>query len=320
MSAKKHEPILVLRAEGPATKGGRIPLHDLLQMGRNIQAAVERVARVLVGQADSRKSGRKPAEIRASCPLEVVALNRGSFEIALDLPRDRFEDLHLGVEAVEKLGEGLGVLESDGVALPAGYDLGVLSSLRDMGSALGRGIDCIEVETRTRRAKRTFRFDQAVHRRIAERIRGPVTALRTVEGRLLMVDFRHDAERFRIYPPTGESVTCQFDESLEETVYEHLRRFVRVTGETREDPLTGRIASIAVRDIEPVAVEGGDLEPVPADGFWREKTLEQLADEQGVSLIREPEEVWGKAANLWDDAEDFEAFLAATRGNRSEHR
>ncbi len=320
MSAKKHEPILVLRAKGPVTRGGRIPLHDLLQMGRNIQVAVERVARVLVGQADSRKSGRKPAEIRASCPLEVVALNRGSFEIALDLPRDQFENMHLGVEAVEKLGEGLESLEPEGGALPAGYDVGVLSSLREMGSGLGRGIDAIEVETRTQQVRRTFRFDQAVHRRIAERIRGPITALRTIEGRLLMADFRHDAERCRIYPPTGESITCQFDESLEETVYEHLRRFVRVTGKTKEDPLTGRIASITIKDIEPVAMEGTEFETVLAETFWCEKTLEQLASEQGVSVIRESEEVWGKAANLWDDDDDFEAFLAAAKGNRNESR
>ena len=313
-----REPILIVRAKGPATQDGRIALQDLLQLGKHIQSAVERVARVLTGQGDSRKPGRKPKEIISSCPLDVVAMNRGSFELTLDLPRHKSANMHLGVEAVEKLIEGMECLGTNGDILPAGYDAGVLHSLKDMGGILGRGIDEIEVETKTQRMKRRFSFNSDVHQRITSRIRGPVTALRTLEGRLLMADFRHEDERCRIHPPIGEPVVCHFDESLDETVYEYLRSFVRVTGETQEDPATGRISSIMVKDIERVSLEGGNFETVLPDDFWRERPLDQLAAEQGVAPVHHFEDVWGKGTDLWADEDDFAAFLAATRPCRTQ--
>jgi len=314
MERTGREPVLVVRAKGPATEGGRIPLQDLLNIGRHVQAAVERVARVLVGQPDSRRPGPKPQEIASSCALQVVALNEACFEIAFDLPRDRFEEMHLGIEAVEKLLEGFERIGADGDALPPGYDTGVLHSLRDMGRVLGSGIEEIEAEARTRRVRRRYSFGPQVHARIVQRIRGPVSNLRTIEGRLLMADFRHDAERCRIHPPTGSPIVCEFDESLEETVYEHLRRYVRVTGETTEDPVTRHIASIKITDIEPVALEGEEFETVSADAFWEEKPLGELVAEQGVQPVGHLDDVWGKGSDLWADDEDFETFLAATKG------
>lgn len=314
MNSINREPILFVRAKGAATKDGRIPLQDLIQLGKHIQSAVERVARVLVGQADSRKPGRKPKEIKSSCPLEVVALNHKCFEIALDLPREKFDNMDLGIAAVEKLADGMAKISSNCDPLPSGYDSGVLHSLKDMGRILSRGIDEIEIETRTRQIKGVYTFNQETYSRVTGKIRGPVTSLRSIEGRLLMADFRGDVERCRIHPPVGEPVTCQFDESLEETVYEHLRGFVRITGETKEDPVTGRISSIMIKDIESVSMEGTEFEKISPEEFWQEKSLEQLASEQGVTPIRQLEDIWGKGAELWADTEDFESFLKAAKG------
>lgn len=314
MNAKSHEPILIVRAKGPATQDGRIALHDLLELGKHIQAAVERVARVLVGQADSRKPGRKPKEIASSCPLDVVALNRGSFELALDLRRDQFEVMHLGIEAIEKLVEGMELLRLNGNALPTGYDTGVLHSLKDMGRIFGTGIDEIEVEARTQRVKRSCSYDQVLYGKITGRIGSPITKMRTLEGRLLMVDYRHDKERCRIHPTVGDPIICKFDKALEEKVYEYLRRFVRITGEAEEDPATGRISGVTIKEIEAVSVEGANFEAISAEDFWSEKPLEQLAAEQGLSPVQRFEDVWGKGADLWADDEDFETFLSATKG------
>lgn len=314
MTSTNREPILFIRAKGIATKDGSIPLQDLIQLGKHIQSAVERVARVLVGQADSRKAGRKPKEIKSSCPLEVVALNRGSFEIALDLPREKFENMDLGIAAVEKLADGMSKISSNGDPLPSGYDAGVLHSLKDMGRILDKGIDEIEIETRTRQIRGVYTFNRDTYKRVTGKIRGPVISLRSIEGRLFMADFHGELERCRIHPPMGEPVTCQFDESLEDTVYEHLRGFVRITGETKEDPVTGRISSIMIKDIEPVLMEGKEFEKITPEEFWQEKSLDQLASEQGVIPIRQLEDIWGKGAELWADSEDFESFLEAAKG------
>lgn len=85
-------------------------------------------------------------------------------------------------------------------------------------------------------------------------------------------------------------------------------------GETQEDPVTGKITSIAIADIEPVAVEGTEFESFSADAFWQEESLEQLAAEQQVGPLQRLEDVWRKGAELWDAEQDFETFLAATRG------
>jgi len=140
--------------------------------------------------------------------------------------------------------------------------------------------------------------------------------MRTVEGRLLMADFRYRAERCRIHPPLGEPINCKFPESLEDAVYENLRGYVRLSGETQEDSTTGRIVSINVVDIEPLAVkeEGKEFETITAEQFWTERSLEQLAVEQEVNPVRRLEDVLGKGADLWKDDEDFAAFLTATKG------
>ena len=317
MSSPQPEPILVLRVKGPATKGGRLPLSALLRLGRHIQTAVERVGRVLVGQTDSRRPGRKPHEILQECGLEVVALNRGSFEIALDLPRAKFETMDLGVTSVEHLLEGIEGIRLDAKALPPGYDAGVLHSLRGIGEMLGDGIDEIEAEGRTTRFYRAVAFTPAVHERVLGFLRGPVSNQRTVEGRLLMADFRHDGERCRLHPPVGEPISCRFDESLAESVYEHLRRYVRITGEAQEDPLTGKLRSLMIRDIQLVRMEGEAFDTMDAEVFWRDKTFEELAGEQGVQSIQRLEDVFGKGADLWETDDEFRAFLAAMESSEA---
>ncbi len=318
MTKNKSEPILIIRAKGPATENGKISLEDLITLGKNVQAAVQRAALVLAGHQDSGRPGRRPQDIKKSCALEVVAMNQGSFEIGFDLPREQFEPMDLGVEAVEKLLEGIDQIGSNGSPLPAGYDTGVLRSLKGLGGLLGRGITEIEAESKTQRLKRNFSYNQEVQRQVIERIHGPVSSLRTVEGRLLMADFRQNSEKCRIHPPAAEPIVCEFDESLEETVCNNLRNYVRITGETKENPDTGRITSIKIQDIEPLTVEGDDFERISAEDFWQDKSLEQLASEQSVQAIGRLEDVLGKGSDLWADDEDFDQFLQFTKG--LEHR
>ena len=310
----RREPILVLRARGPATEGGRLPLAELLRIGKNAQAAVERVARVLVGQADSRRPGPKPQQIAEDCALEVVALDAGSFAIALDLPRKKLDGMDLGVEAVETLLGGWAQVGRNGASLPRGYDAGVLHSLRELGGSLGQGIDEIEVEWRAPGAHGRFHFNQDLRERVVRCIRLPVTNERTVEGRLLMADFRHDGERCRIHPPAGEPVNCWFDEALEETVYDLLRKNVRATGEATVDAGTGRIVGLRIGDIEVLTAGGGAFVGVTGEDFWQEKELDELVAEQGARPLSRLEDVLGGGASLWEDGDDFDAFLAATRG------
>ena len=59
------------------------------------------------------------------------------------------------------------------------------------------------------------------------------TAQRTIEGRLLMGDFREPDFRCRIHPQVGAPITCTFDETQRESVLAALTRYVRIVGESK---------------------------------------------------------------------------------------
>jgi hypothetical protein len=56
------------------------------------------------------------------------------------------------------------------------------------------------------------------------------------------------------------------------------------------------------------------------DGFWKEKTLEELAAEQGVKPVKRFDDSFGAGRRLWKDDEDFEAFLQELKRARNEGR
>jgi len=60
-----------------------------------------------------------------------------------------------------------------------------------------------------------------------------------------MADFKEHGTRCRIHPSVGEPIICLFDEMQKEEVLENILFYVRIIGEAKEDPITGK--SIALR-------------------------------------------------------------------------
>ena len=292
-----------------------------MRFGRQLQTALDRVARVLGGEAMSARPGRPPERIRSACALEVVALQAGSFELALDLRREQtaLPGTDPGEKALETLVAGIAGVASDEEALPAGYDVGVLAALRDAGALFNRGVDGIELRLRTSTVQRDALYDPAAHLRVVERIQSPVHNRRTIEGRLLMADFGATGPKCRVHPPAGRAVECAFDESLEDAIYDNLRGLVRVTGEAEEDPETRRIKRLRVADVEPLEA-GTEVQTLDADEFWREPTLKELAVEQGVAGPQHLDALVGAGADLWEDDDDLDRFLSGVRERRRRGR
>lgn len=309
---------LVVRFRGPGVRNGRLLLTDLVQFGRQLQTAVDRVARVLEGQA-STAPGRRSERIRSACALEVVAISRGSFELAIDFRREQmpFAEMDLGEAALEKLVSGLDTLVRDGEVLPPGYDVGVLAAWREAGRLFDHGLEAVDLHLRTSRGYFDVVYDSQVHARVAARIKGPVQSLRTIEGRLMMADFKELGRRCRVHPPVGPPVEIEFEESLADAVYDNLRSSVRVTGEAEEDPHTGRIRLLRLRDIEPLALETG-VESFSPEDFWQEPTIEQLAAEQSLRVPQAVDNMVGAAADLWESDEEFLQFVACIYERRRE--
>jgi hypothetical protein len=289
-----------------------------VQFGHQLQTAVDRVARVLGGEVSS-VPGRRPQLIRSACALEVVALNEGSFEMAIDLRRDQLAlaGMDVGQAALEKLVSGLASLARDGEGLPSGYDVGVLAAWRETSTLFGHGLEAVDLHLRTAHGRFDVVYDAQVHARVAARIKGPVQNLRTLEGRLMMADFKELGRRCRIHPPVGPPVPVEFDESLADAVYDSLRSSVRVTGEAEEDAHTGCIRLLRLRDIERLAVETGTQSLSPED-FWRDPTVEELAAEQGLLVPQALDNMVGAAADLWESDEEFVQFVACIYERRRE--
>ena len=69
----------------------------------------------------------------------------------------------------------------------------------------------------------------------------------------------------------------------------------------------------------PQSRKGAKKKPNPKESsrdFQRERTLEELAVEQGVCPIGKLEDVLGRGAALWRDDAEFEEFLAAVNESR----
>jgi hypothetical protein len=246
-------------------------------------------------------------------------MNRGSFELAMDFRREQLtlDGMDVGQVALEKLVTGLAAITGENGPLPPGYDLGVLAAWRETGTLFEHGLEAVDLHLRMPRARFDVTYDAQVHARVAARIKGPVQNLRTIEGRLMMADFKEVGRRCRIHPPVGPPVEIEFEESLADAVYDNLRSSVRVTGEAEEDADTGRIRRLRLRDIEPLSTET-DIQALSPEDFWRELTIEALAAEQGLAVPQALDTMVGAAANLWESDEDFVQFVAAIYERRRE--
>jgi hypothetical protein len=69
--------------------------------------------------------------------------------------------------------------------------------------------------------------------------------------------------------------------------------------------------------IKVIKETSGERAPT-AEKFWKQKSLDELTEEQGIEPIVKLEQVLGKGSGLWDNDEDFELFLAGINERRKE--
>lgn len=241
---------LKIHFAGPAVQNHRIALLDLVSFCRQLQAAVDRAARVLLGSSSSIQSGRKPAEIRNACALDIVAVEGGSLTLTCDLPVKQqveiFDDL--GEEALVSVVNGISVLASPLESLPKGYDKGVLLALREAGRLFSHGISAINLDLQASKGAWHANYTPEIYQQITVRLHKPGANLRTLDGRLLMGDFKESGLRCRLHPALGQPISCSFDETQKEAVLSALTRYVRLTGHAKEDE--GKILAFKIEDIE----------------------------------------------------------------------
>ena len=324
----KPDPLLKIRFDGAAVGPGRISVSHLLSFLDGFNKVLQRTARVLLGEANSVREGPAPREIREEVEFDLVQLTHGSPATIIGLDRSKkepsFPEMDFGFEILEKALAGLEVVGSGEAnkALPPGYDRGVLMAWRGTGTVLGKGIDAIQftLNNRTEPLRATLTLPHLAQ--IRERIRGPEINIRTIEGRLLMADFKEDGTRCRIHPSVGDPVLCHFGEDQKEEVLENILQYVRVIGEASEDPGSKKINSIQIHDIECLADFLSEATQLPAssllmeEAFWESRTIEELAILQDVQPMEDVSVLFGTWPGEPDDG--FEEAIDQLRHGNSD--
>lgn len=259
----RREPLLTIRLRGGSADEGRISIDGLTQTLKKVQLCVKRLGLVLSGQVGTAKPGRIKGDVEAACILDVVAIEPGSFVVALDIPaaEENQEDLFgiqkpLGQLAVERMLDGIDLLGQDSPRLVNEFDYGVLVALRDASHLLERGIDTVEF-TRKRNGTpaRVVNMDRLVRGRVLQNITSPIKSAVEIKGTIREVDLEHRS--CQIYPQSGVHVDCVFSESHELAIKELLDTYVRAVGEATLRETDGRITKMQIQDIE-----GFDQAPV----------------------------------------------------------
>lgn len=306
----KKEPLLKVRFDGESVGPGRIPVSSLLMFLSNLNKALQRTGRVLAGEAESVHRGQQPHSIKDEVALDLVLLTHGSPAAVLGFERRQKQvsipEMDQGIHILEAAFAGLSKVQEMEDSLPAGYDAGVLMAWRDIGGLFSQGIKEIEFRLNHRDEPAVTVFAPRGLARIRERIKEPQTNIRTIEGRLLMADFKEHGTRCRVHPSAGDPVLCIFGEEQKDEVLENILQYVRIVGEAKEDPFTGRIAGINIHDIERLEGREGEAtdllplgSPISRD-FWESPSLDELAEAQNVKPIADVRALFG----IWPGEKD----------------
>jgi len=313
---KRPNYVLKVEVDGPGVHTKSIAIPDLLKICSAIQTAVHRQAEVMeVPSAPTLRRGPITASAQEECTLELFGISSGStgllFRYAkpqqpLPLPGAR----SFGSDVLAKVAETIRGFESK-KAEAQDIEAGVLDSLRELSEVLEKKrITRIELNVPRHNGKRRAIkavVNAAVRERIVARVKSPTTAELTVEGKLEMADFKETGKVCRIHPPIGLPLQCTFEPDQEEEIYSALRKPARITGTARLNPNTGKPEELKVEKIE-------ILEELllGAKDFFASRSLEQLAEAQGVHPVTNPNELAGG----WPADESVDEFVETVYENR----
>jgi hypothetical protein len=311
--AKRTQPLLKLKIDGPGVRRGAIPVPDLIRICQATQDAVNRQAEAMRG-GQSLRPGPKSAVVYQECTLELTGIQKGSTVLPFSLAKPQqslpLPDLTtFGREVVREVATAVKEIGSTSRRRRnPPFEAGLLYSLREMGEVLDKDVTSIEwiVPGNGRRAVKAM-FDRRVRDRVIDRIKVPSTRTESVEGVLEMADFKEQEHKCRIHPLLGQPILCTFTPEQEQEVQDAIRKPVKICGTATINPNNGRVESIAIEKI-------GVVEQllIGAKDFHSGRSLEQLAEAQGVPPLDNPKVLAGG----WPDGEDVDEFLEDVYSSR----
>jgi hypothetical protein len=285
---------LTITVEGALAGHGRLALSELARFAGELQAEIERVARVL-GGTDEVRTGRRPADVVEATRLDLVGFRRGSAVLDLEA-HDQTPALlpSLLDESIDAFLDGVQTLAENPSVLPRGFDRSVVMGLKALTGSLGRAVTSIRIN---RPGREPILLDESVKEAARVYLREGLIEETAVTGRLHMGDFAPSALRCRIDTLHG-SVTCDFDDELRDQVLAAMDQLVVGRGRAERLPDSGNVRLLHLDVIELMEDAG-------------HRSVEELIAEQGVQPIED-----ARALAVGPD-EDFDAYLSVIRGLRA---
>jgi hypothetical protein len=256
MAKKKRisasSPILKLKLRGPGVRKGRITVPDLIKVCESAQNLVNKQAEVMKGKKTIHP-GPTADSIQDECTLELIGIKDGSTVLEFDLAKPQlnfvFKD-HFGAKVMAEVAT---TIRSVNKKKAEPIDPGLLLSVYGFSSLVEKhGILGIRWITPQRNGFKptSVPITKNIREKSAARLSQPQKVTVQIDGVLDMADFKPDEFKCRISPPIGAAITCVFDASQANQIYQLLRTTVRAKGEGTLKPYTDRIDSIRIEEID----------------------------------------------------------------------
>ncbi|MFF0373144.1 hypothetical protein [Actinoplanes missouriensis] len=295
MSQSNHIPAdgteLVIRAVGPATDGGRLPLSELARLSGGLQASLERIALSISGNTS--RLGRRPRDIVDAVRLDVVGFQPGSAVLRVARTGQHSLD-DLLTRSLDALEAGLTSLRRDPRTLPPHFTPQVINGIRDLTGGISAS-NVTRIEFR-RSGEIRFTLDEALQRAVRAVQPETIQQMVTVVGRLHMGDFSPAGLRCRI-DSYASSVLCDFTPDLRDAVLDAMDQMVMAEGAGEFDPNGSSVHVLHLTGLETL----DSAQP---------RSLEALAREQHVGPVHSIDEF---TVPGMDDVDDFLAALRSAR-------
>lgn len=286
-------PDFTLRALGPATEGGRLPLAELARLVGGLQAALEILALSIAGKTP--RAGRRPRDIVNAVKLDFVGFHAGSAVLNIARTGQLALDGGLLDQSLRALEDGIPQLQERPQALPQFFTPPLVNVLRSLtGGIAAKNVTAIELE---RGGRVRFVMDDALKAALRDAPMSPVAQESTIVGRLHMGDFSPGTLQCRVDTYAG-SVLCDFDSGLRDAVLDAMDEMVMAEGIAEVEPNGHTIRILHLTSLRPLETA-------------RPRSIEDLAREQGVTPLRSTDELRGAPV---DGMEEFVAALRLARG------
>ena len=291
--------------EGGPAELGSVPAADVAHLIEGSIRSIARAAEVLSGRLP-RQVGRRGSTVETATRFILEGIAPGSVAIKLRAPSDSngngeglsLEDDRLIDLAINKTMDSIEGRDPDAY---------LADGLAELGEelALGNRYQVVRFEfAKINQETRSVALDHGSTQRLRKTSSNtPEASANTVGGTLVEADFERMTARLRT--PSDRQIKVTFEDNQADDIHEALRQKAELEGVVKYDSTTKEAISVETRSITRTYRVALDL---AEEDFWRNSTVFELAEEQGVVVKDNVSALYDEDASREEVDSFFEAL------------